>query len=85
MYVCATAVRTTCETNFAPAPGVTFGAIFYGRSALAAPLTPGISMNASLMNFAAVNDFDPSIKNAAGQVVGRFKTTTSSHDSGRRA
>jgi hypothetical protein len=68
----------TIETNFAPAPGVTFGAIFYGRNAVSAALTPGIGMNVSLMNFAAVNDFDPSIRNAAGQVVGGFKTTNSS-------
>jgi len=40
-------------------------------------LAPGIGMNVSLMNFSA-NDFDPSVKNAAGQVVGGFRTTTSS-------
>jgi hypothetical protein len=66
------------ETNFAPAPGVTFAALFYGRGKVLAALTPGIGMNVSLMNFAAVDDFDPSIKNAAGQVVGGFRTTTSS-------
>jgi hypothetical protein len=87
--------------TFAPAPGVTFGPVFYSRgmrkagllandrnskpiwiaedtgwSRLFSALAPGIGINVSLMNFSN-NDFDPSIKDSQGNVVGGFKTTTS--------
>jgi len=85
--------------TFAPAPGVTFGPVFYSRGMKKGPavagdkkpiwiaedtgwsrfysaLAPGIGINVSLMNFAS-NDFDPSIKDSQGNVVGGFKTTTS--------
>ena len=87
--------------TFAPAPGVTFGPVFYSRgmrkadpipndrnskriwiaedtswSRFYSALAPGIGINVSLMNFSN-NDFDPSIKDSQGNVVGGFKTTTS--------
>ena len=85
--------------TFAPAPGVTFGPVFYSRGMKKGPetekngksvwiaqdttwsrfysaLAPGIGINVSLMNFSS-NDFDPSIKDSAGNVVGGFRTTTS--------
>ncbi len=65
------------ESTFAPAPGVTLGVVFYARNAFMSSLAPGVGVNVSFMNFAA-SDFDPSVKNAAGTVVGGFKSTTSS-------
>jgi hypothetical protein len=95
------------STNFAPAPGVTFGPVFYSRGIeeverrvrdlvtgverterewrardstwdqLRSALAPGFGMNVSFMNFTVANDFDPTVTNAAGQVVGGFRTTTS--------
>jgi hypothetical protein len=65
------------DNNFAPAPGVTFGVVFYGRNEWLKIFAPGVGVNVSFMNFAA-NDFDPSIANAEGEVVGGFRSTTSS-------
>lgn len=65
------------ESNFAPAPGMTFGVVLYARNAVMRALAPGFGVNVSFMNFAA-NDFDPSITNAEGRVVGGFRSTTSS-------
>jgi hypothetical protein len=61
--------------RFAPAPGVTFGAVFYSRNRTLAALTPGIGANVSFMNF-GTGDFDDTIKDAAGSVVGGFKTSS---------
>jgi hypothetical protein len=61
--------------RFAPAPGVTFGPVFYSRNRAIAALTPGVGVNVSFMNF-GTGDFDDTIKDAAGSVVGGFKAST---------
>lgn len=81
--------------NFAAAPGVTFGPIFYSRGLTRdndlgiwrpsssgldrfwSVLAPGVGVNVSFMNF-ATGDFDPSIKDSTGKIVGGFRSTTSS-------
>jgi hypothetical protein len=61
--------------KFSPAPGVTFGAIFYGRNPAVAVLAPGIGVNVSFMNF-STGDFDADIKDASGNRVGGFKASS---------
>jgi hypothetical protein len=68
------AMGQVIPSNFAPAPGVTFGPVFYTRRQ--SFWAPGIGVNVSFMNFAA-NDFDPTIKDAENTVVGGFRDTTS--------
>ena len=79
------------KPGMVPAPGVTFGITFHDRKLTKVGsewraddgggtkfgwLSPGIGLNVSLLNFAG--DFDPSITDGTGQVVGGFRTTTSS-------
>jgi len=65
----------TVRQRFAPAPGVTFGPVFYSRNPVMAALTPGIGLNVSFMNF-GTGDFDDTITDSAGAVVGGFKTSS---------
>ena len=61
--------------KFSPAPGVTFGVVFYGRHPALAVLSPGIGVNVSFMNF-GTGDFDAEIKDVAGNRVGGFKAAS---------
>lgn len=81
------------KSGMVAAPGVTIGVTFHSRKLIRTDssnewqavdnrvttlgwLSPGIGLNVSLLNFAG--DFDPSIKDSTGKVVGGFRTTTSS-------